>query len=73
MSEFDTDIDKAQALDHSRPLDVHKWSDFPEVNAAVNAIYTDLKNDPDFTGSEQAAACGGGKRQLSWESATMAL
>ena len=49
---FETDLEKAEALDFSRLLDVHKWSDYREVNAAVNAIYTDLKNDPDFTGSE---------------------
>ena len=49
---FETDLEKAEALDFSRPLDVHRWSDYPEVNAAVNAICTDLKNDPDFTGNE---------------------
>ena len=25
--------------EHSRPLDVHRWSDHPEVNAFVNQIY----------------------------------
>ena len=25
--------------EHSRPLDVHKWSDHPEVNAFVDKIY----------------------------------
>lgn len=27
------------ALDHSRPLDVHRWSDFPEADAFVNEVY----------------------------------
>lgn len=27
------------ALDYSRPLDVHKWSDHPEVNEFIDAIY----------------------------------
>lgn len=26
-------------LSHSRPLDVHKWSDFPEVNSWVNTLW----------------------------------
>ena len=25
--------------DHSQPLDVHRWSDFPEVNGFVDSIY----------------------------------
>ena len=25
--------------EHSRPLDVHRWSDHPEVNAFVDRIY----------------------------------
>lgn len=29
-------------LDFSRPLDVHKWSDHPEVNEFVDKIYNDL-------------------------------
>jgi hypothetical protein len=31
---------------------VHKWSDYPEVNNAVDEIYSDLKRDPDFRGRE---------------------
>ncbi len=40
-------------MDFSRPLDVHKWSEFPQVNAVVSAIYTDLKKNPDFTINER--------------------
>jgi len=29
---WDSDEEKAEALDFARPLDVHKWSDYPEVN-----------------------------------------
>lgn len=29
-----------QELIHSRPLDVHKWSDYPEVNDVVDDIFT---------------------------------
>ena len=27
------------SLTNARPLDVHKWSDYPEVNTFVNHIY----------------------------------
>lgn len=30
---------KAQILNHSQPLDVHRWSDHPEANAFVDEIY----------------------------------
>jgi len=29
----------AEALNHSKPLDVHTWSEHPEVNGFVNEIY----------------------------------
>jgi hypothetical protein len=32
-------------LDHSRPLDVHVWSDHPEVNTFVDAIYQEHFED----------------------------
>lgn len=32
---------KASLLDHSRPLDVHRWSEHPEVNGFVDTIYSD--------------------------------
>jgi hypothetical protein len=45
MTVFKNDQEKAEALDNSRPLDVHKWSDHSEVNKAVNAIWRELSND----------------------------
>jgi len=29
-------------FDNSRPFDVHKWSDYPEINKAVNHIYDEI-------------------------------
>ena len=38
---------KAVALDHSELFDVHKWSDYPEVNAAVDHLFACIHvNDP---------------------------
>ena len=39
-------------LDYSRPLDVHKWSDYPEVNTFVDQIWDDFlaTHFPDSTG-----------------------
>ena len=39
---WDSDQDKAQALDNSRLLDVHKWSEHPEVNKLVDLIYDEI-------------------------------
>jgi hypothetical protein len=39
MSEAPKVLDE---YDNSRPFDVHKWSDYPEVNNAVNHIYTEI-------------------------------
>jgi hypothetical protein len=39
FDEEDLSRAKAEALDLSQPLDVHRWSDNPEVNAFVGAIY----------------------------------
>jgi len=36
---FDENEAKAAQLDHSRHLDVHRWSDHPEVNAFIDAVY----------------------------------
>ena len=33
------DMNSRRDYEHSRPLDVHRWSDHPEVNAFVNRIY----------------------------------
>jgi len=43
-------------LDHSRPLDVHKWSDYPEVNTWVNKLWKD------YLASEYPEANTAGKR-----------
>jgi hypothetical protein len=29
-------------LDYSRPLDVHRWSNYPEVNSFIDKIYCSL-------------------------------
>ena len=26
-------------IDLSRPLDVHRWSEYPEINTSINLIY----------------------------------
>ena len=33
------DMNRRRNYEHSRPLDVHRWSDHPEVNAFVDRIY----------------------------------
>jgi len=38
-------------LDNSRPLDVHKWSDYPEVKEAADAIYEELAGLKSFNGN----------------------
>lgn len=43
---------KAEELDNSRNLDVHTWSDYPEVNRAVAQIYEEFKELPDFEGKQ---------------------
>jgi len=35
-------MDKRNEFDNSRPFDVHKWGNYPEVNAAVDAIYQEI-------------------------------
>jgi hypothetical protein len=37
-------------LNYSRPLDVHRWSDHPEVNGFVDRIYASL---PSLSGNKQ--------------------
>ena len=37
-------------LNYSRPLDVHRWSDHPEVNSFVDKIYSSL---PSLSGNKQ--------------------
>ena len=48
MMPFDNPDQKAEALNNFRPLDVHCWSDYSEVNAAVNALFNDLRHAPEF-------------------------
>ena len=43
-------------LEHSRPLDVHKWSDYPELNTWVNTLWDD------YLASEYPEATTAGKR-----------
>ena len=50
---FDNPKQKGEALSNFTLLNVHRWSRYPEVNKAVNAIYDDLKNDPVFGGNER--------------------
>ena len=37
-------------LNYSRPLDVHRWSEYPEVNTFVDKIYSSL---PQLTGNKK--------------------
>ena len=48
---FESIEEKAEALKFSRLLDVHKWSDYPEVNSSVDALFIELQNDPEFSGN----------------------
>lgn len=40
---------KAEELNNSSLFDVHRWSDYPAVNNAVDALFTELKKDPAFS------------------------
>ena len=46
----DTEKKKAEELKNSRLIDVHKWSEYPEVNKAVDAIYGEFLKFPEFKG-----------------------
>jgi len=48
----DADKQRAEELGNSRDLDVHTWSEFPEVNQAVDQLYKEFKDLPEFTGKE---------------------
>lgn len=50
---FDNPRQKSEALDNFTRLDVHLWSRYPEVNNAVDAIYSELKDDPAFGGNRR--------------------
>ncbi len=45
-------VKRAEELNNSQQLDVHKWSEYPEVNKAVNSIYEEFKALPEFTGKQ---------------------
>jgi len=40
---------RAEELDNSELFDVHTWSEYPEVNKAVDALYAELLKDPKFS------------------------
>src|SRR5215813_8018038 len=44
---------KATDLDNSVLFDVHRWSDFPEVNRAVDALYDEMLKLPEFSGKSK--------------------
>ena len=48
-----------EQLDYSRPLDVHKWSDYPEVNSFVDALWDE------FLGTDFPELTSRGKRPKS--------
>jgi hypothetical protein len=50
---FDSIEAKAVILGNSKPFDVHRWSDYPEVNSAVDIIYAELRESPEFSGNEK--------------------
>jgi hypothetical protein len=45
--------EKAEELDNSALLDVHRWSDYSEVNDAVDFLYKQLSELPEFSGNEK--------------------
>lgn len=44
---------KAEELDNYEHFDVHRWSEYPEVNKAVNSLYHELRTLSEFKGSEK--------------------
>lgn len=50
-------IEEPTAYQNSRPLDVHRWSDYPEVNEAVKQILEEFK----------ATGAGGTSPRSSWD------
>jgi len=51
---------------HSRPLDVHRWSDFPEVNQLVDRVYDELEDEQKvhISGSSNNSGKASGKTHL---------
>ena len=50
MDEEEIKKQKAEALDNSELLDVHRWSKYPEVNVVVDQIYSEMVELPSFKG-----------------------
>lgn len=44
--------ERAEELGNSRILDVHKWSDYSEVNKAIDAIFKEFQALPEFKGKQ---------------------
>jgi hypothetical protein len=44
---------KAEELDNSTFFDVHKWSDYPETNKAVDALFVEFNAGPKFSGRDE--------------------
>ena len=40
-----TDVMSERDYQHSRPLDVHRWSDYNEVNMFVDHVYDEYLNN----------------------------
>jgi hypothetical protein len=49
----DEKVRKAEELNNYESFDVHVWSEHPEVNRAVDALYHALKKLPEFEGNER--------------------
>ena len=49
----DEKIRKADELNNYESFDVHVWSEYPEVNKAVDVLYGELKKLPEFAGNER--------------------
>ena len=43
-------LEKAQKLDNWAPLDVHRWSDYPDVDKAVETLYDQMTRLKAFSG-----------------------
>ena len=53
-----------EILNFARPLDVHTWSDYPEVNTFVELIFEDLKGVDGNRKNDSEVAQGGVARPL---------
>jgi hypothetical protein len=53
LKTWDDKAAKAKDLANSTLFDVHKWSDYPEVNGAVDALFAELRMLPEFGGNSK--------------------